>query len=65
MSKVIVRCITNGHEFVYTSNDTPNNINMQISKCSNCGHIGTVFVISRIDIPNSDNTKHFIVCIIT
>ena len=44
MSKVIVHCVANGHEFVYTSNNTPNNIIYANIKCSNCGHIGTVFV---------------------
>ena len=44
MSKVIVRCVANGHEFVYTSNDTSNNITYPNIKCSNCGHSGTVFV---------------------
>ena len=44
MSKVIVRCVANGHEFVYTSNDTSSNIIYQNIKCSNCGHSGTVFV---------------------
>ena len=44
MSKVIVSCIAKEHEFVYTSNNTPNNIIYANIECPNCGHIGTVFV---------------------